>query len=105
MNARHIVSTWGFHKQIKDYASRLWSGLVSSYYAPRWDMFLDEVVRCMETGEAFDAAALDARIDSFELEFVDGTAPCHPEVTASCSWREYATRLRDKYLPQIVSGL
>ena len=105
MNARHIVSTWGFHKQIKDYASRLWSGLVSSYYAPRWDMFLDEVVRCMEAGEAFDAAALDARIDSFELEFVDGTAPCHPEVTASCSWREYATRLRDKYLPQIVSGL
>ena len=97
MNARHIVSTWGFHKQIKDYANRLWSGLVSSYYAPRWDMFLDETLRCLKAGEEFDAAALDERIDAFELTFVGGEAQYYPEAKADCSWRDYARKLYSKY--------
>ncbi|KAK3650932.1 hypothetical protein LTR56_005983 [Elasticomyces elasticus] len=40
-NARNQVSLWGPTGQISDYASKQWSGLISSYYVPRWTMFVD----------------------------------------------------------------
>ncbi|KAK3647732.1 hypothetical protein LTR56_007961 [Elasticomyces elasticus] len=40
-NARNQVTLWGPTGQISDYASKQWSGLISSYYVPRWTMFVD----------------------------------------------------------------
>lgn len=34
MNARRIVSVWG--PPVDDYAARIWSGLIGSYYLERW---------------------------------------------------------------------
>lgn len=39
--ARNQVTLWGPTGQITDYASKSWAGLVSSYYVPRWQMFID----------------------------------------------------------------
>ena len=39
--ARVQVTLWGPHGEISDYASKSWAGLVSSYYVPRWEKFVD----------------------------------------------------------------
>lgn len=36
LNARRIVTVWG--PPVDDYSARIWSGLVGSYYLPRWKL-------------------------------------------------------------------
>jgi alpha-N-acetylglucosaminidase len=40
-NARNQITLWGPTGQIDDYASKSWGGLVSQYYVPRWEIFVD----------------------------------------------------------------
>jgi alpha-N-acetylglucosaminidase len=39
--ARNQITFWGPTGQISDYGSKSWAGLVSTYYLPRWQMFVD----------------------------------------------------------------
>ncbi|KAJ5633385.1 hypothetical protein N7490_009724 [Penicillium lividum] len=39
-DARNQITLWGPRGELTDYASKQWSGLVRSYYLPRWQMFL-----------------------------------------------------------------
>lgn len=43
-NARNQITLWGPSGQISDYASKQWAGLISSYYVPRWQMFIDSLL-------------------------------------------------------------
>lgn len=36
-NARRIITVWG--PPVNDYSARVWSGLISSYYLPRWKAY------------------------------------------------------------------
>ena len=40
-NARNQITLWGPNGEIDDYASKSWGGLVSQYYVPRWEIFVD----------------------------------------------------------------
>ncbi|KAK5110216.1 hypothetical protein LTR62_006212 [Meristemomyces frigidus] len=40
-NARNQLTLWGPTGEISDYASKQWSGLISSYYIPRWELFVN----------------------------------------------------------------
>lgn len=40
-NARNQITLWGPTGEISDYASKQWGGLISSYYVPRWQLFVD----------------------------------------------------------------
>lgn len=42
--ARNQITLWGPTGQISDYSSRAWSGLVSSYYIPRWQKFVNYLI-------------------------------------------------------------
>lgn len=50
-NARNLVTTWG--GTLNDYASRAWSGLISDYYSIRWNMYIDAVLRAVESKTEF----------------------------------------------------
>ena len=65
-NARTIITTWADECSITDYATRLWSGLVKSYYAPRWHMYFDEILRCIEQGVEYDQTAFFKKCKDFE---------------------------------------
>lgn len=45
-DARILLTIWGnragAEAGLSDYANREWSGLISTYYAPRWRLYLDE---------------------------------------------------------------
>eukprot|EP00041_Stephanoeca_diplocostata_P025459 m.666954 g.666954 ORF g.666954 m.666954 type:complete len:868 (-) comp22751_c0_seq25:1732-4335(-) len=43
-NARNLVTLWGPTGQINDYSSRLWGGLIGSYYKLRWELALNATV-------------------------------------------------------------
>ena len=69
--ARTVVTTWGGTGQLTDYANRQWSGLVSGYYAGRWELFFDALLSDLEGGEKFEGATFDAKVRQFELAFSD----------------------------------
>ena len=65
-NARTIITVWGDSKTLLDYATRLWGGMMESYCAPRWEMYIDEILACIEEGREYDQAALFERMAEFE---------------------------------------
>ena len=69
-NARTIITTWGVESSIRDYASRVWSGLIDSYHAPRWHMYIDEIEACIKEGREYDQAVFFGRLTEFENSWV-----------------------------------
>lgn len=65
-NARTIITVWGHETSIRDYASRLWSGLLDSYCKPRWEMFIEEILLCMRENRQYDEKAFFEKLTEFE---------------------------------------
>ena len=70
-NARTLITIWGGGSSITDYATRLWSGLIDSYYAPRWIMFIDEIILCIEEGREYDEKAFFDILGQFEKDWAE----------------------------------
>ena len=56
--ARNQITLWGPMGEISDYASKQWGGLVGTYYAQRWEAFVEYLVGCKKNGTAYDAGAV-----------------------------------------------
>ncbi|KAI1418879.1 glycoside hydrolase family 89 protein [Xylaria sp. FL1777] len=69
--ARNQVTIWGPTGQISDYASRSWSGLVGTYYLPRWQKFIDYLIAT--PSNAYDQKAFTAELLEWELSWVNRT--------------------------------
>ncbi|MBO6169311.1 MAG: alpha-N-acetylglucosaminidase C-terminal domain-containing protein [Bacteroidales bacterium] len=83
-NAWHLLTTWGYTQNLNDYASRLWSGLISKYYAMRWDIFLRDALTCLHEGKEFSQQAFDTKMEAWERGFVDSAPELHgPEAEAN----------------------
>lgn len=65
-NARTLITIWGTKTNLRDYASRLWSGMVDSYCRPRWEMFIEEIISCIREGREYDQQAFFQRLEAFE---------------------------------------
>ena len=57
-NAKNQITLWGPTGQINDYASKSWGGLVSGYYVPRWEIFVNYLMST-EVG-AYNMTALNS---------------------------------------------
>jgi len=67
-NARNQVTLWGPRGEINDYAAKNgWSGLISTYYAPRWNILFDAMKNSSSTGVPINQANVDANITAFEI--------------------------------------
>ena len=65
-NARNLVTLWGPRGEISDYASKQWSGLLSTYYLPRWELFFQNVGQALREGTPFDQHAFERAMREFE---------------------------------------
>lgn len=74
-NARTIISIWGDSKTLLDYATRLWGGMMASYCAPRWEMYIDEILSCIEEGREYDQATMFERLTEFEKNWAASDDP------------------------------
>ncbi len=66
MNAKELITTWGSYdmaKTLHDYSNRQWSGLLSSFYKPRWEYWINEMTRLLKGKPA------NANPDWFKFEW------------------------------------
>ena len=63
--ARTLLTIWG-GPILNDYANRMWGGLVKGYYAKRWNLFFDAVIKAAKRGEEFDEKKFDEELSEFE---------------------------------------
>ena len=49
---------------------------MGSYYAPRWEMYIEEILSCIEDGREYDQAAFFGRLTEFEKSW----AVCDDEI-------------------------
>ena len=93
LNAKTLVTLWGdingSTKGLFDYAWREWSGLIGSYYLPRWRRFYAYAMDCLRshkplqlcTGHCFDPKKkfvqtdYDREMDAFEQNWCRSYAP------------------------------
>lgn len=99
-NARTIISIWGPSQDLNDYANRQWAELNATYYAPRWNMFIDNVLSALSEGREFDADAFFKASREFEnswiepREFTVETSPAADDKTvARDMYSKWATRI------------
>ncbi|XP_066954766.1 alpha-N-acetylglucosaminidase-like isoform X3 [Macrobrachium rosenbergii] len=81
-NALNQVTIWGPEGQIVDYAGKQWSGLISRYVQPRWNLFSSMLIESLEDGQPFDSNAFEQKVFS-EIEEplsrdVNATFPAEP---------------------------
>lgn len=70
-NARNQITLWGPNGEIADYASKQWSGLISSFYIPRWRIFIEYL---KSTPPAlYNATKITGQLMEFELKWQDET--------------------------------
>ena len=63
--ARTILTIWG-GPVLNDYANRMWGGLVGDYYAKRWNLFFEAVIKAVKEGREFDEKAFSEELSKFE---------------------------------------
>lgn len=59
-NARNQITLWGPEGEINDYASKQWAGLLSTYYYPRWKVFVAYLAVSKTKGTAYNATVVSA---------------------------------------------
>ena len=98
-NARTLVSVWGDSYHLSDYASRSWTGMISSYYKVRWQKFLDRVISDVSAGKNFDQKRFDEEIWQFECSWTDPVRDM--EIPESGEGISVAAGLYEKYHSRI----
>lgn len=89
--ARNQITLWGPNGEITDYASKQWGGLVASYYAPRWRLFVEYLKTTPVS--SYNASALNARLRQFELSWQEGELN-ETEPTEEVSLEKVVDRVR-----------
>jgi len=70
-NARRILTLWGSGPAIRDYAWKEWSGLLTGFYAKRWEIFFRRQQEALDRGQPFDQDACQAELYRFENAWCD----------------------------------
>ncbi|MCP4218991.1 MAG: alpha-N-acetylglucosaminidase, partial [bacterium] len=97
-NARSLVTMWqpSLHSQLRDYASRQWSGLLKDFYLPRWQLFFRHMHRYLDADIAFSKRVFSRELKMQELEWINQSDP-YPSKPQGDSIKT-ARRLFNKYI-------
>jgi len=101
-NARRILTLWGAGAALRDYAWKEWSGLLTGFYAKRWEIFFRRQQEALDAGKPFDQGACNAELFKLENEWASQheTYPSKPKGDSI----EVAQRLFDKYIAGTPAG-
>ncbi|XP_045159526.2 alpha-N-acetylglucosaminidase-like isoform X2 [Mercenaria mercenaria] len=102
-NARNQITLWGPTGEVRDYAAKQWSGLISSYYAKRYQYFFDDLLECVEKRKPFNQTKYnDEMFEKVEQPFTFDTSPFPVQPTGNSV--KIVSDLYQKYLPTMQSG-
>lgn len=69
-NARNQITLWGPDGEIIDYATKQWQGIVADYYAPRWNLFFQQLYCSLEQNIGFNQSQFQKLVyEKVELPF------------------------------------
>ena len=100
-NAWHLLTIWGDTPTLNDYANRLWSGLIQAYYLPRWQLYIQMHLDCLESGQQYSAEAFDAACRQLELKLSEH-APAFKELNLMTYNVGNFTKYQESSLPQVA---
>lgn len=101
-NARNQVTLWGPKGEINDYACKQWAGLVSGYYLPRWQLFLDMLKDSMYNSTGFDQVYFNQLVFTRVEQPFQNNAPDFP-TTPTGNPVQISKTLYDHYQPDTES--
>ncbi|WP_246073789.1 alpha-N-acetylglucosaminidase [Dinghuibacter silviterrae] len=79
-NARDLITLWGDKESgLHEYSCRQWSGLIWSFYLPRWAWYFADVRGKIITGARMETDDVDRRIRDWEWNWVNAHDITYPE--------------------------
>lgn len=103
-NARNLITLWGGESnRLHEYACRQWSGLISSFYKPRWQQFFDQLEHSLMTSTEFNQETFDLSIKKWEWRWVNtqGNFPVEasgdPVKQVEALYLKYNSKLKEVY--------
>lgn len=99
-NARRLITRWGDHGNLTDYAKKEWSGLLNGYYGVRWGIYFDRLCLAGNINH-LDQAAVIKEIEAWEESWVLSTMPVaeHAVGDEIVVARELLARYRNRNQP------
>jgi len=102
-NARNQITLWGPRDSVlHEYARKEWSGLLTGFYLPRWERFIERLNGALAAGTAFDADAFEEEIRAWEEAWTHGREP-YPAEPSGEPVAE-ARRLLKRYGPLVAEA-
>ncbi|XP_056672707.1 alpha-N-acetylglucosaminidase [Monodelphis domestica] len=101
-NARYQLTLWGPTGNILDYANKQLAGLVAGYYAPRWKLFVEMLVKSLAEGTPFHQNQFENEAFLLGQAFVSGREkfPTQPQGDTV----DLARKFFLKYYPKFQAG-
>lgn len=103
LNARDLVTLWGGRDSpLQEYSYRHWSGLVSGYYKPRWEMFFGRLRQSLAKKQPFDDKAYEKAVRDWEWAWVNKRG-AYPDAVKGNSV-DVAKQLYGKYHEKVTTA-
>jgi len=104
-NARRVLTMWGQGASLDDYARKEWSGMLSGYYLPRWELFLHERSASLDSNTPFDEKEFQSRLRHWMADWSDQREvyPTQPQgdsiQVAKTLWTKYVGWVLNPRIP------
>ena len=95
-NARRVLTLWGRTPSLGDYAWKEWSGMLSGFYARRWELFFQRQLEALAANKPFDEHACHAELLKLEDRWAGQTERYPSKPVGDSAW--VAGRLFEKYM-------
>ncbi|KAG0221558.1 hypothetical protein BGW41_006683 [Actinomortierella wolfii] len=99
-NVKTIFTWWGvtgIGHNLPDYASKQWGGMLSSYYYPRWELFVQHLETAVRTNTDFDDAAFTTQRLRLEAAWQARPWGTRPGETLTTNGQESTEVVRELY--------
>ena len=96
-NARNLITLWGDkNSPLHEYACKQWSGLIRSFYKPRWQQFFD-YVNTRTDEKKFNQKEFETQIQDWVWQWVNNkeTYPAQPQGDAVTKVNELYKKYRE----------
>ena len=70
LDAKLILTTWSLPPTQRDFARRNWSGLINTYYLPRWDAWIKALSESLDKNAKLDDKKLLDQLSAMEIAWV-----------------------------------
>ncbi|MGC4102170.1 alpha-N-acetylglucosaminidase [Ferruginibacter sp.] len=104
MNAKDLITLWGDENcPLNEYACRQWSGLLSDFYKPRWQLFFIAATEALKNKREMDKTAFMQQIKKWEWQWVNAGKdyPVNPKPgltgTVKAMYKKYRTVIAAAY--------